>query len=95
MATLNAHQETIFLDRYARRNENNEPIEKTIDELWNRVATNIGTNFAETQSFYKLLSDFKFVPGGRILAGAGTEADKTFYNCYVIPIEANRDIVDH
>ena len=95
MATLNAHQETIFLDRYARRNENNEPVEKTIDELWNRVATNIGTNFAETQSFYKLLSDFKFVPGGRILAGAGTEADKTFYNCYVIPIEANRDIVDH
>jgi ribonucleoside-diphosphate reductase alpha chain len=95
MATLTPHQETIFLDRYARRNENNETTETDISELWTRVAQNIATDFAEASEFYNILKDFKFVPGGRILAGAGTEADKTFYNCYVIPIEAEKDIVDH
>ena len=38
-----------------------------------------------TERFYEALSDFKFVPGGRILAGAGTGTAVTFYNCYVIP----------
>jgi len=31
------------------------------------------------------MTDFKFVPGGRILAGAGTGYDVTYYNCFVIP----------
>jgi ribonucleoside-diphosphate reductase alpha chain len=41
----------------------------------------------EQEEFYAAMEDFKFVPGGRILAGAGTESEKTFYNCYVIPVE--------
>lgn len=95
MATLTPHQETIFLDRYAKRDENNQPTENDITQLWHRVATNIATDFDEANEFFGILQDFKFVPGGRILAGAGTEADKTFYNCYVIPIEAEKEIVDH
>jgi ribonucleoside-diphosphate reductase alpha chain len=94
MVTLTPHQQTIFLDRYAKRDENNLPIESNIEGMWARVAHSISFNDAEATEFYNLLSDFKFVPGGRILAGAGTEADKTFYNCYVIPIEANHPI-DH
>ena len=31
------------------------------------------------------MQDFKFIPGGRILAGAGTGFDVTYYNCFVIP----------
>ena len=31
------------------------------------------------------MEDFKFVPGGRVLAGAGTGYAVTFYNCFVIP----------
>jgi ribonucleoside-diphosphate reductase alpha chain len=31
------------------------------------------------------MDDFKFLPGGRILAGAGTGFDVTYYNCFVIP----------
>jgi ribonucleoside-diphosphate reductase alpha chain len=31
------------------------------------------------------MEDFKYVPGGRILAGAGSGSTVTFYNCYVIP----------
>ncbi len=35
--------------------------------------------------FRWLIDDFKFVPAGRILTGAGTDQRLTFYNCYVIP----------
>ena len=31
------------------------------------------------------MTDFKFVPAGRILSGAGTPYQTTYYNCYVIP----------
>src|SRR5690606_13348815 len=37
------------------------------------------------QNFRWLLEGWKFVPGGRILTGAGTDQQLTFYNCYVIP----------
>jgi ribonucleoside-diphosphate reductase alpha chain len=49
-----------------------------------------------TRNFRWLLDDWKFVPGGRILAGAGTDQNLTFYNCYVIPSpkDSRHGIVD-
>lgn len=38
-----------------------------------------------TENFRWLIDDWKFVPGGRILTGAGTGQNLTYYNCYVIP----------
>ncbi len=35
--------------------------------------------------FAGILNDWKFVPAGRILTGAGTSQALTYYNCYVIP----------
>jgi ribonucleoside-diphosphate reductase alpha chain len=37
-----------------------------------------------TCEFFHLLSEFKFIPGGRILASAGNES-LTLYNCFVLP----------
>ena len=38
--------------------------------------------------FFGILQDFKFLPGGRIQAGAGTDRDVTLFNCFVMgPIE--------
>ena len=34
--------------------------------------------------FYALLDDFRFLPGGRILAGAGTGHRVTLFNCFVM-----------
>lgn len=34
--------------------------------------------------FLGLLEDFSFLPGGRILAGAGTDLDVTLFNCFVM-----------
>lgn len=82
----------VFLDRYAVKDKEGKPIEQNIDELWKRVAK--GVAFVEKdlkkkkeweETFYNVLTDFKYVPGGRILAGAGTGFDVTYYNCYVLP----------
>src|SRR6266508_2702058 len=82
----------VFLDRYAHKNERGEAIEQYPEQTWARVARAIAavepTEEKQrywSQRFYDLLSDFKFVPGGRILSGAGTGAEVTYYNCFVIP----------
>lgn len=85
--SLTALQEHYWSDRYALRDETGETQEKSIEDTWYRVATSIARNPDEAVAYYEILDGFRFVPGGRILAGAGAESDKTFYNCYVIPVE--------
>ncbi len=34
--------------------------------------------------FHDAMADFGFLPGGRILAGAGTGRDVTLFNCFVM-----------
>lgn len=69
-----------------------KPIETEPAQMMARVAAGIaaveGTSeLRETwaENFRWLLDDWKFVPGGRILTGAGTDQELTYYNCYVIP----------
>lgn len=84
---LNGQREIAFLDRYAQKDENGDNKEKSVEELWERVARAISDTESEEMSFFEILKDFRFVPGGRILAGAGAGTEQTFYNCYVIPVE--------
>lgn len=37
------------------------------------------------EKFYDVLVSLDFVPGGRVIYGAGSETDVTFFNCYVMP----------
>jgi ribonucleoside-diphosphate reductase alpha chain len=67
--------------------------EGTIADTWRRVARALAA--VETkdqpsweQRFFDILQDFKFLPGGRIQAGAGTDHNVTLFNCFVMgPIE--------
>jgi ribonucleoside-diphosphate reductase alpha chain len=86
MTDWTEQRERVYLDRYSLKNADGEPTE-TIDQTWDRVANGIGRNDEEKKAFRSLLEDFKFVPGGRILAGAGTDTEVTFYNCYVIGLK--------
>lgn len=73
----------IFNDRYAASEE-----EKNLPEkMWRRVADAVAqaSTPRDAESFYKILENFKFIPGGRILASAGTDAKVTSYNCFVLP----------
>ncbi len=63
--------------------------ETTVSESWQRVAHAIAA--AETRDrdawagrFRGLLDGFRFLPGGRILAGAGTGHRVTLFNCFVM-----------
>ena len=67
--------------------------EQTIEETWRRVAKAVAS-VEETpelqskweQEFYRILENFKLVPGGRILANAGGPNKATsLINCFVSP----------
>jgi len=91
MHKLDDVQMKIFLDRYALKDGKGNPIEKTIEEMWLRVSKTIASVEKDKkkweQEFYSILEDFKFVPGGRISAGAGMKKDVTLFNCFVIPVK--------
>lgn len=67
-------------------------IDKTIEDTWKRIAHSVSKSekpkdrlFWEKQ-FYSILEGFRFLPGGRILAGAGTKHAVTLFNCFVMPV---------
>jgi ribonucleoside-diphosphate reductase alpha chain len=41
------------------------------------------------KDFYDILVSLDFVPGGRVIYGAGTDTDVTYFNCYVMPYPAD------
>lgn len=63
--------------------------ERDIDDTWRRVAgavASVEVSDRDTweRRFFALLEDFRFLPGGRILAGAGTLNKVTLMNCFVM-----------
>jgi len=93
----------VFLDKYALRDIDGNIIEKTPVEMWKRIARAIAKAENDPikaeeweKKFYWLLEDFRFVPGGRIMFGAGNPRRVTLLNCYVIPIKGDslEDIFD-
>ncbi len=88
---LDGLRQKVFLDRYALKEKDGSLLENTPEEMWKRVAWGIAQ--AELpknrqpweKKFYEVMKDFKFVPGGRILSGAGTNYEVTYFNCFVIP----------
>ncbi len=92
MTRLEGLRHKVFLDRYSLKDDQGNPTEEYPEQMWRRVAAGIASVEATpelrsewTERFFTLLRDFKFVPGGRILAGAGTGKEVTYYNCYVLP----------
>lgn len=63
-----------------------QPNEDDVDEMWSRVAkaaASVEKNNKDKieKKFKELLEDFKMVPGGRILAGAGINDKISLTNC--------------
>jgi len=63
-------------------------------QMWDRIARAIASVEKDPEywydRFFSLLLDFKFIPGGRVMHGAGRDEARrkpTLSNCYVIPIE--------
>ena len=74
--------------KYRLKAADGTPVDGTIEDTWRRVARALASVEAEPArwepSFYEALEGFKFLPAGRILAGAGAERQVTLFNCFVM-----------
>lgn len=92
---VKAHQSDLPIGRYIwesryRWQRGGEPLEQDIEATWSRVATAVAAVEVEPESwrekFFSILRDYRFLPGGRILAGAGTDLNVTLFNCFVMGV---------
>jgi len=63
--------------------------DSSVMDTWRRVAKSLSEVEAQDKTaweerFYQNLEGFKFLPAGRILAGAGTGRKVTLFNCFVM-----------
>ncbi len=74
--------------KYRLKAADGTPIDRSIEESWRRVARALAAAEAEPArwepAFYRALEDFRFLPAGRILSGAGTARRVTLFNCFVM-----------
>ncbi len=74
--------------KYRHRDADGMPVDRSIEDSWRRVARALAEAEREPsaweQPFYEALGDFRFLPAGRILAGAGTARRVTLFNCFVM-----------
>ncbi len=74
--------------KYRLKSAAGTPIDLTIEDTWRRVARALAAAEADPprweRPFYEALQDFRFLPAGRILSGAGTDRRVTLFNCFVM-----------
>jgi ribonucleoside-diphosphate reductase alpha chain len=62
--------------------------DSSVEDTWRRVARALAAVESEPEvwedRFYSALEDFRFLPAGRIIAGAGTGRRVTLFNCFVM-----------
>jgi ribonucleoside-diphosphate reductase alpha chain len=80
--------EQIWDMKYRLKEQDGAPIDGTVEDSWRRVARALATAEADPgaweQPFYAALEDFRFLPAGRILSGAGADRQVTLFNCFVM-----------
>ncbi|UXU74114.1 MULTISPECIES: adenosylcobalamin-dependent ribonucleoside-diphosphate reductase [unclassified Paracoccus (in: a-proteobacteria)] len=80
--------EQIWDMKYRLKDADGQPIDLSVEDSWRRVARDLARVEADParweQAFYHALEDFRFLPAGRILAGAGTGREVTLFNCFVM-----------
>jgi ribonucleoside-diphosphate reductase alpha chain len=74
--------------KYRLKAADGSPVDLTIEDSWRRVARALATGETDPprweQPFYEALQDFRFLPAGRILSGAGADRRVTLFNCFVM-----------
>ncbi len=79
--------------KYRIKDSDGTPIDNNIESTWRRVADSLaavesgggaGHRKKHADRFFAAMQDYKFLPGGRILAGAGSNRNVTLFNCFVM-----------
>ncbi|WP_340302764.1 adenosylcobalamin-dependent ribonucleoside-diphosphate reductase [Roseobacter sp. HKCCD7870] len=80
--------EQIWDMKYRLKEADGTPIDRTVEDTWRRIARALASVEKDPayweEKFYKALEDFKYLPAGRITAGAGTGRSVTLFNCFVM-----------
>ena len=80
--------EQIWDMKYRFKEADGTPLDGSVEDTWRRIARALAVveNDADhwENEFYAALEDFKFLPAGRITAGAGTARKVTLFNCFVM-----------
>ena len=80
--------EAIWDMKYRLRAADGTPVDGSVEDSWHRIAGALAEGEADPAlwqgRFYTALEDFKFLPAGRITAGAGTGRNVTLFNCFVM-----------
>ncbi|MEJ6392489.1 adenosylcobalamin-dependent ribonucleoside-diphosphate reductase [Gymnodinialimonas sp. 2305UL16-5] len=80
--------EQIWDMKYRLKEADGTPIDQSAEDTWRRIADALAIveddQTAWADKFYAALSDFKYLPAGRIVAGAGTGRSVTLFNCFVM-----------
>ena len=88
MTPIAAVSQQIWDMKYRLKGPDGAPVDRTIEETWTRVATALAACEADlpgwSARFASALKDFRFLPAGRIIAGAGTGRQVTLFNCFVM-----------
>ena len=80
--------EQIWDMKYRLKDADGTPLDGTVEDSWRRVARDLASVEADPAAwedrFYAALEDFRFLPAGRIISGAGTGRSVTLFNCFVM-----------
>lgn len=89
MTQMASISQQIWDMKYRLKGPTGDAVDKTIEDTWRRVSAALA--LAEPQNradwearFFEAMSDFRFLPAGRILSGAGTGRKVTLFNCFVM-----------
>src|ERR1700757_3537210 len=88
MAVVASISQQIWNMKYRLKESSGEPLDKTIEDTWRRVATTLAAPERDptlwAERFYAAMTEFKFLPAGRVVAGAGSGRLVTLFNCFVM-----------
>ena len=88
MTSIAPVSQQIWDMKYRLKTADGEPVDRTIEDSWHRVARALAEvetdQEAWAEKFYTALADFRYLPAGRIFAGAGTGRQVTLFNCFVM-----------
>jgi ribonucleoside-diphosphate reductase alpha chain len=88
MTAIAAISQQIWDMKYRFKAADGAVLDKTIEDSWKRIAGALAEAEPDPAAwntrFYEALEDFRFLPAGRIVAGAGTARSVTLFNCFVM-----------
>ncbi|XYP32439.1 adenosylcobalamin-dependent ribonucleoside-diphosphate reductase [Zavarzinia sp. CC-PAN008] len=76
--------------KYRLKGPDGTPVDATIEDTFARIARAVaqaepeGIRAAQAERFAAAMTDFRFLPAGRIIAGAGSARRVTLFNCFVM-----------